>query len=730
MFANLLLADEINRAPAKTQAALLEAMQERQVTTEGATRRLERPSSCSPPRTPSNMRAPIPLPEAQLDRFLLRISVGYPGRDDEALVLARRGERRQERIDLEPVVDRGDPARDAAGRRARVRVGSVRLYMVDIVRETRDNRRVQVGSSPRGSLALYTLARARAVLRGRDFVTPEDVKDVAVPALAHRLTLRPEVWVQRVPTQDIIREILETVPTPPVRDAESGGVTQCEAPRPQAPARGRAQATRATRSPSRPTRRAQAPHVARRSDAETLPQARPVRRPGRGLLSAGSGAWPAGAGRPWRALRTDPGGGPVSSAARRGGGLVCALERERVFEGDEIEAELVIAPSRRGGSAGRPRPQAASLAGPACFRKGSAWPTARRRCCCPKAGGGRRDRAPLWRAARGPRVAGAARVASRRQTSGSAASRSALSPIAGEATGWATPCGAAPTPPASSSRTARVRGDSPLYVYPRTERLRSLIAPSKPSRSPVTGWPEPGERASNSPKPGPTSPEIVRAGSTGGRPRSARRLYVNEQHPERNSDVMIFLDTLCRGEARGRKYPRPGGAGCDHACASTISPPATASVSSALEPWCAGSPRGRVTSSVIASSKRLLETEVAFSFAWRDIDTLPVRSLTPHALVIALTPLLDERGTRALLDLRRRGFDLVVVEISPLAFATGGTDPVDVLATRFWRLWRDSVRFRFEEMGVAVVEWDGQVPLAAAIEEVRAFRRFARFASR
>jgi MoxR-like ATPase len=99
---------------------------------------------------------------------------------------------------------------------------SVRLYMVDIVRETRDNRRVQVGSSPRGSLALYTLARARAVLSGRDFVTPEDVKDVAVPALAHRLTLRPELWVQRVPTHEIIAEVLNTVPAPPVRDAEAG----------------------------------------------------------------------------------------------------------------------------------------------------------------------------------------------------------------------------------------------------------------------------------------------------------------------------------------------------------------------------------------------------------------------------------------------------------------------------------------------------------------------------
>jgi MoxR-like ATPase len=222
VFANLLLTDEVNRAPAKTQAALLEAMQERQVTIEGATYRLEPPFLVLATQNPIEYEGTYPLPEAQLDRFLLRISVGYPGRDDEALVLGRRGERRQERMDLEPVVDAPTLLlMQQAVERVYVSE-SVRLYMVDIVRQTRDDRRVQVGSSPRGSLALYTLGRARAVLRGRDFVTPEDVKDVAVPALAHRLTLRPELWVQRLPTQEVVRDVLDTVPTPPVRDAEAG----------------------------------------------------------------------------------------------------------------------------------------------------------------------------------------------------------------------------------------------------------------------------------------------------------------------------------------------------------------------------------------------------------------------------------------------------------------------------------------------------------------------------
>ncbi len=158
VFANLLLADEINRAPAKTQAALLEAMQERQVTIEGTTHRLDRPFLVLATQNPIEYEGTYPLPEAQLDRFLLRLSVGYPERADEALVLARRGERKQEHIELDPVID---AATMLAMQRTIEEVhvsDSIRLYMVDLVRQTRENRRVQVGSSPRGSLALYTLA--------------------------------------------------------------------------------------------------------------------------------------------------------------------------------------------------------------------------------------------------------------------------------------------------------------------------------------------------------------------------------------------------------------------------------------------------------------------------------------------------------------------------------------------------------------------------------------------
>jgi MoxR-like ATPase len=218
IFANLLLADEINRAPPKTQAALLEAMQERQVTTEGETRRLGPPFLVLATQNPIEYEGTYPLPEAQLDRFLLRIGVGYPSREDEWRVLADRAERRTDEVELEPVVDRDTLiAMQQACEEVHVSE-AVGLYMVDIVAATRAAQSIQVGASPRGSLALLKLSRCRAALDGRDFVTPDDVKAVAVPALAHRLTLRPELWVQRVSPEEVVRERLDTVPTPAAED--------------------------------------------------------------------------------------------------------------------------------------------------------------------------------------------------------------------------------------------------------------------------------------------------------------------------------------------------------------------------------------------------------------------------------------------------------------------------------------------------------------------------------
>ena len=218
IFTNLLLADEINRAPPKTQAALLEAMQERQVTIEGQTNALEPPFLVIATQNPIEYEGTYPLPEAQLDRFILRLGVGYPSREDEWALLERRLERGADEITLDAVTDRnGLLEMQASIEQVHVSepIGS---YIVDIVSSTRTSQRVQVGASPRGSLAILKLSRARAALAGRDFVTPEDVKAVAVPALSHRLILRPELWVQRVRPEDVVRESLETVPAPAAED--------------------------------------------------------------------------------------------------------------------------------------------------------------------------------------------------------------------------------------------------------------------------------------------------------------------------------------------------------------------------------------------------------------------------------------------------------------------------------------------------------------------------------
>jgi MoxR-like ATPase len=220
IFANLLLADEINRAP-PTQAALLEAMQERQATIEGTTHRFEAPFLVIATQNPIEYEGTYPLPEAQLDRFLLRTAFGYPSREGEVDVLTRRIDRASDTAELRAVVDR-ETVLAMQGAVERVHVAdSVREYCVDLVIATRAAPSCAVGASPRGSLALLKLARCRAALRGRDFVLPDDVKAVAVSALAHRLVLRPELWVQRISAEDVVREVLDTVPTPRAEDVSA-----------------------------------------------------------------------------------------------------------------------------------------------------------------------------------------------------------------------------------------------------------------------------------------------------------------------------------------------------------------------------------------------------------------------------------------------------------------------------------------------------------------------------
>jgi MoxR-like ATPase len=214
VFTQLLLADEINRTPPKTQAALLEAMGESQVSVDGQTRRLPEPFIVLATDNPIEYEGTYELPEAQLDRFLMRLRLGYPTADDETAMLRRRVERASESVKLDAVTS---PAGVLAMRKSleQVEVAPDLLdYIVAIVTATRRNPQVQVGASPRGGLALVQLARGQAVLRQRDYVVPDDIKQVAVPALAHRVTLRPELWVRQVSSDDVVAKLLSVVPTP------------------------------------------------------------------------------------------------------------------------------------------------------------------------------------------------------------------------------------------------------------------------------------------------------------------------------------------------------------------------------------------------------------------------------------------------------------------------------------------------------------------------------------
>jgi MoxR-like ATPase len=214
VFTNLLLADEINRTPPKTQSALLEVMEERQVSVDGNPRPLPEPFVVAATQNPVEYEGTYPLPEAQLDRFLLRVSFGYPARDDEWDVLRRRMSRKREESVIEPVVDAGTLRAMQATLEEVAVEDTIGRYIVDLVNATREHNQVLVGASPRGSLALLLCARARAVLAGRDYVVPEDVKEFAVPALSHRISLRPEVWLRRVEPSQIVAEVLAATPAP------------------------------------------------------------------------------------------------------------------------------------------------------------------------------------------------------------------------------------------------------------------------------------------------------------------------------------------------------------------------------------------------------------------------------------------------------------------------------------------------------------------------------------
>jgi MoxR-like ATPase len=214
IFANIVLADEINRASPKTQSALLEAMQEGQVTLEGETLPLPTPFMVIATQNPIEYEGTFPLPEAQLDRFLIKLAVGYPSMDEEQEILRRRRERRTDAFQIERVTD----ARELLGLRQAIEETHVdpdiERYIVRLVDATRRDKRVVVGASPRGSLALLKLARVQAALDGRTYVIPDDVKAFAQPALIHRLILTPDLWMQRRAADGVLDEIIRTIDVP------------------------------------------------------------------------------------------------------------------------------------------------------------------------------------------------------------------------------------------------------------------------------------------------------------------------------------------------------------------------------------------------------------------------------------------------------------------------------------------------------------------------------------
>ena len=216
IFANIVLADEINRATPKTQSALLEGMQEFQVTIDGKTRPLPSPFIVIATQNPIEYEGTFPLPEAQLDRFLMRLSVGYPDHEDEIEILRRRRERKSDEIKLDPITNRDELLSMRAAVEEVYIEPDLESYIVSITAKTRTNSDVYVGASPRGSLSLLKLSRAQAVLEGRNYVLPDDVKRFAIPALAHRLILRPELWSKRITSQEIVERILAQTPVPKV----------------------------------------------------------------------------------------------------------------------------------------------------------------------------------------------------------------------------------------------------------------------------------------------------------------------------------------------------------------------------------------------------------------------------------------------------------------------------------------------------------------------------------
>ena len=462
---------------------------------------------------------------------------------------------------------------------------SVGRYMVDVVTATRTSGSAAVGASPRGSLALLKLSRCKAALAGRDFVTPDDVKAIGVPALAHRLVLKPELWVQRLSAEDVVREVLESVPTPPAEDVPAPRVTRRASPRLAAYAA---------------------------LAAIGLAGALALRRPELAALAT-----------PFAALLAL--GLVLASPPTIRAWLTVA--RERVLEGDEVDAELEL------NAESSVERLEVLLALPQGVRAGDGQNPVSVRL-------GREEERTL------PLQLACERWGTYTLGSLHLRARDRLGLFTWE---------------------ARVERPHVLRVYPRPERLRAVLAPLETQA--YTGN-EVARVKGDGLEFADIRPFVVgdRLRSINWRA-SARRneLVVNERHPERNTDVVVFLDSFAEARTADEST-------LDRAvrAAATVAALYLERRDRVGLVTFGGILRWLEAGSGLQQRYRLvdalLETEVEFSYAWKDVNVIPARLLPPKAVVLAVTPLLDPRSIGALLDLRARGYDLAVVEVSPVPF--------------------------------------------------------------
>ena len=593
VFTNLLLADEINRAPPKTQAALLEAMQERQVTIEGRTRPLDPPFVVLATQNPIEYEGTYPLPEAQLDRFLLRIGIGYPSRADELDVLERRRERRTDEIELRSVVD-GRTLRAMQQALEEVHVAeSVGFYIVDLVRATRESRSVQVGASPRGK--------------------PRDSQAGARPRGARRPRLRHPRRRQggcgagaRPPVVAAARAV--------------GTAHSARGCRPRT-ARDGADTAGRRRSPALMSRAA-SPKVAAYSHTR---RPGPDRRAGHGPARAGGdrSAVPRRPRRRPRRLRAirAPGGGRV--------------DRDRLIEGEELTVELRLATART-------------------LEQAELW-----------------LEAPPALAARRRAQSGRPPDRGRRPGDGAACG---CAPTAGADTRSATSTSAPAICSASSSTPGRCGARFRCASFPARRPCASSFARRRHSSTQATS--ARGTRARE-----PSSPTCARSysatasgGSTGGRAPAEGSCgsTSSTRSATRTSSSSWTASPRRVTRRRGRSISR-----CAQPPRSPRSTPAgaTGSGSSPSAACCAGSSPGRASTSTTGSSTRCSTPRSRSATRGVRSTSSRRRTLPPQALVIGLTALLDERSAGALLDLRARGFDVAVVEISPLPYVSAGPQP-------------------------------------------------------